>query len=457
MRNYVTLVIVIIQIVINGIKEIHMIMKKYTLLIGLLLIAFCGTVNADLLDSHGHLQHSNFLGTGNDNPGTVFDTKQIFDNNPLFWDDAEVSGSGTSSTHSVDKASSTLAVSATTAGVRTRQTFMWHNYQPAKIQHIVMTGCLIGSVGGGTGITVYAGQLNDENGVAFFYDEGTVKTLIRTKTSGSVVNNTVSQSDWDDPMLDGTGRSHKTIDWTKDQVFIISYGWLGSDAVVFSTKIDGEVWVLHVIEGSNVASVPYMSTPNLPLRWSIENDGTGLASTTIQQCSTVISEGETKDIGVKQYLSTSGTHVDCATENIIYAIHGIRLKAANLGATIKLEDISIATDTASGHFEWFIVFNPTVTGTFVYGDRTNSSVQTASSAGAGATATFNEQDVITGGIVMAGGGAAKGGGGERGINNARRIGSDISGTVDTVVLCARPIFGASAIDIEATETYREIN
>ncbi len=409
-----------------------------------------------LLDPKGRLRHSNFMGTGHDPPSTVFDTKQIFDNNPNFWEDKEVSGAATTSVHSVNKASSVLGVGATTAGVRTRQTYMWHNYQPAKVQHIIQTGTLIAS-GGGTGIKVYAGELNDENGVAFFYDEGTIKTLIRSKTSGSVVDTVESQLvDWDDPM-NGTGRSEKDVDFTKGHVFGISYGWLGFDAVVFWIKVSGEIYVVNIMEGDNIANVPYMSTPNLPLRWSIENDGTGAVSTTIHQCSTVISEGGQQDIGELRYLSTSGTHVTCATQNTVYAIMGMKLKAANLGASIKMIDVELATNTANGNFEWFLVFNPVVTGTFVYVDRTNSSIQAAIASGAGPTVIFNDQDVITGGISLAGSGAVKIGQTEKGIENARRIGSDISGVPDTMVLCVRPIMGATNVDIEGTATRREIN
>ena len=408
-----------------------------------------------LLDPKGRLRHSNFMGTGYDEPFTVFDTKQIFDNNPQFWDDEEVSGSGTSSTHSTDKASSTLAVSVTTAGIRTRQTFMCHNYQPAKVQHIIQTGVII-ATGGGSGIKIYVGELNDDNGVAFFYDEGTLKTLIRTKTSGSVVDNTESKASWDDPM-DGSGRSGKTADFTKSQIFGISYGWLGVDAVVFWLKINAEIYVVNIMENANIIDVPYMSTPNLPLRWSIENDGTGAASTTIHQCSTVISEGGQQDIGELRYLSTSGTHVTCAVQNTVYAIIGMKLKAANLGASIKMIDIELATNTANGNFEWLLIFNPTVTGTFTYIDRTNSSIQAAIASGAGPTVTFNEQDVVTGGISLAGSGTVKIGQTEKGIENARRIGANIAGVADTLVLCVRPIMGATNVDIEGTTTRREIN
>lgn len=64
---------------------------------------------------------------------------------------------------------------------------------------------------------------------------------------------------------------------------------------------------------------------------------------------------------------------------------------------------------------------------------------------------------MAGGIELAGSGSAKGGRGDRGINNARRIGSAIDGTVDTLVLCVTPIFGASNIDINASIDLKEAN
>ena len=84
-------------------------------------------------------------------PFTLFDSKQIYDNQPFYWDDQEVSGSGTSSTHSAARASSTMAVAASTAGRRVRQTFQSFNYTAGKGQLIICTGVLDKS-GGGAGI-----------------------------------------------------------------------------------------------------------------------------------------------------------------------------------------------------------------------------------------------------------------------------------------------------------------
>ena len=70
-------------------------------------------------------------------PETLFDSKQIFDNAdivntlenfPLFFDNQETSGAGTATAFDIDRASTTLSVSATTAGTRVRQTRARFNY-----------------------------------------------------------------------------------------------------------------------------------------------------------------------------------------------------------------------------------------------------------------------------------------------------------------------------------------
>ena len=84
-------------------------------------------------------------------PLTLFDSKQIFDNQPLFWDESLESGGGISSSHSVNTASTVITSTDSTAGKFTRQTFMRFNYQSGKSQQIMMTGVLDRS-GGGTGV-----------------------------------------------------------------------------------------------------------------------------------------------------------------------------------------------------------------------------------------------------------------------------------------------------------------
>lgn len=65
-------------------------------------------------------------------PYAIFSSKLLLDNQPLIWDDQQVSGAGTTSTYASATASVTLLAAGATAGRRVRQTFRRFNYQPGK-------------------------------------------------------------------------------------------------------------------------------------------------------------------------------------------------------------------------------------------------------------------------------------------------------------------------------------
>lgn len=380
------------------------------------------------------------------NPSTIFDSKQIYDDAPLFWDDIETVGAGTGSSHSTATASTTISVSNTTVGTRVRQTFMRFNYQPGKSQLVIMTGVLDAS-GGGTGISQRIGYFDDDNGLFFENDEGTVKVVVRTKTSGSVVNNKTTQASWNLDTMDGNGSSGITLDFTKTQIFIIDFEWLSVGRVRFGFIVAGKIIYCHQSLNANTLTVPYMSTPNLPLRYEIANDGNGGVATLNHICSTVIAEGGTEDLGILRYKSTGGTHVDANVADTIYALVGIKLKSTHVSCTVKLVSFSVVAET-DDDFEWLIILNPTVAGVFTYGNETNSCIQTAT----GATA-----NTVTGGTVIDGGfvNASKTGAGTAGeLKNALRLGSKIDGTVDEIVLCVRPL--SANADVQGSLTWREL-
>ncbi len=383
-------------------------------------------------------------------PETIFDSKQLFDNAPLLWDDQEVSGTGTTSVHSVDTASSVLSV-GTGAGKRVRQTFMRFNYQPGKSQLIYMTGTLSLS-GGGTGVICAFGAFDDENGIFWTSDEGTVKVVIRSKTTGSVVDTEVDRADWDDPM-DGTGESGINLDFTKSQLLVIDYEWLSVGTVRIGVFIEDEIIYFHRFNHANVIEGPYMSTPNLPLRYSIESLGTGVVSSMRHICTTVISEGGIHSLGVLHHASTAGAGVTTDAEDELFAVIGVRLKSTHLGAQIFIVSTGVQIHTASEFGQWVLILNPTVAGTFTYANRANSAIQVA--LGGGAANSVTGGDHVTGGYLETGGGNT-GGSSETGTpEDALLLGSAIDGTPDTIVLCYRPINGTSVATVEGDITWRE--
>lgn len=398
---------------------------------------------ANPTDAFGRLRVSN--------PETIFDSKQIYDNQPLFWDDQQVSGTSTTSTYNTNRASTILTVDNTTTGKRVRQTFQSFNYQPAKSQLIFMTGVL------GTptlGVTREIGIGDDNNGLFLRTVDDEVYFTIRSYSSGSPVNTDVAQTNWSDP-FDGTGPSGITIDWTKTQILSIDFEWLGVGTVRFSFVIDGKMYLAYIAKHANNLDVVYMSKPNLPLRYSIESTATGASEELVSLehiCSSIISEGGSEELGLIRSISTGGVPVDAAAVGTTYAILGLRLKSSYIGSVIKVlkADIQIQTSNDSG--EWSLLLKPTVAGTFTYNDITNSPLQVAK----GATAnTISGGTIISIGFAESSSGDTGKGGTSSEIKTSRYIGATIDGASETVVLCWTPKVGSNQ-SIEGALTWREL-
>lgn len=388
------------------------------------------------------------------NPTTIFDSKMLYDDLPLIYDDQEVSGATTTSTHSTATAMVTMGVAVTTAGNRVRQTFRRFNYQPGKSQFILMTG-VFNLTGGGAGISQCIGIYDANNGLFFQDDEGTMKVVQRSKTSGSVVDTKVAQSSWNLDKMDGTGPSGITADFTKAQIYIIDFEWLGTGTVRFCMAINSQIIGIHAFHNANSLTSVYMSTPNLPIRYEIANDGNGAATTMGQICSTVISEGGLQETGILFHRSTAGASVSMATENTLYAIVGLRLKATHLSATILLDKISVVLQSASDDIEWVMVFNPSIAGTPGWTNKANSAVQYF--LGESDTIVTNGTH-IDAGYVSTGTAQSFSGGVSHETQNALLLGSLIDGTPQTIVLSARPINGSStSVIVEGGFTWRELS
>ena len=377
---------------------------------------------------------------------TVWSSKQLHASPALFWDDQETSGSGTSSTYSAVSSSTSIAVGASTAGKRVRQSFQRPNYQPGKSQFITITGSGLDTVSGQTKIIGLHDNANE--GIYFKSDDGVISVELKTGVTGSTETLTVVQSDWNMDTLDGTGPSRVNIDFSKRQQYIIDFEWLGVGPARFGIRTGGQIDYVHCWDSSNRSinnnsTLPWVSSPNLPIHYSVENDGTAAATSLVCICNAISSEGGVQPIGLTRSLSTSGTHVSAATADTIYAIAGIRLRSDHLGATVELKRISIISE-GNGDFEWIIYINPTVAGTFTYSNISNSATQGAT----GATA-----NTVTGGTSVDCGFAVNSTGASIIVDTLYHIGSAIDGTVDELVLCARPL--ANNQSIQATMVWSE--
>jgi hypothetical protein len=130
------------------------------------------------------------------------------------------------------------------------QSRQYVRYIPGKSQFIAMTG-----------IFATAGSA--------------MSIVVRSSTSGSVVDRIAKQEEWSVDKFDGTGESGIVIDFTKTQILIIDAQWLSVGKVRIGFDIGGIFRVAHEFDNANQLTVPYTQTFNLPVRAEAKTDATG--------------------------------------------------------------------------------------------------------------------------------------------------------------------------------------
>lgn len=304
------------------------------------------------------------------NPYSIFDTKLLYDKQPLFWDDAVLSGGGTSSVYNSNQASVTLSVSSNIAGAHARQTFQRFYYQPGKSQLIMMTG-VIGSYV--PGVTKRIGLFDDRNGLFFQSGPDGYYVGKRTYVTGSTVDTLVPQSQWNKNKLDSQDLIN--LDFNKANIFYFNYEWLGVGDIFCGVALGAKFVPLHQFYNANNVTTVTFSLPNLPLRYEIQNNGTGPASSLTCICTTVMSEGGQQGSGYIYTIDRNNTVLSINTSGIMVPMISYRLQTGKESACVFLEGISIISSTTNVLFRWIVVLNPTFSSPITYTPRPNSCIE----------------------------------------------------------------------------------
>jgi len=221
-------------------------------------------------------------------PVTLFDFKQTSDMiDALVWSTL-ATGSGTG-TFRTNESAFRLEVGTGNGDEFVRQSKSRPMYQPGKSMLYHFT-CSLGA--NDANVLKRIGFFDNDNGLFFQKIGGTASVGLRSKVTGSVVDTLHDQSTWNVDKMDGTGPSGITIDWTKSQIFVVDYQWLGVGRVRFCMVVDGVLRIVHELMHTNTLSTVYMSYPNLPARAEIKNLATTTGSSYLDQiCVNAVLEG----------------------------------------------------------------------------------------------------------------------------------------------------------------------
>lgn len=385
-------------------------------------------------------------------PITLFDSKQLHDSAPLFWDESITNNSGNAtSTHDTTNAETQLYVESGDTIIR--QTFTHWNYQPGKSQLAVYTG-RVNAPAGFAGVQAEVGSFTATDGIFFRLKGGQISVIVRKAS----VDFEIRQSEWNKDRLDGSNQefnpSGRKLDARSGHIFWTDFEWLALGSVRFGFYVDGEPILCHQENHFNNITSAYMSTPNLPVRYQITT--TGNPATLQHICSTVISEGSDSPGGVIHSASTKGTACQAAAnDGTMYALLGLRLKTTHLDASVRILAATVGCSTSSD-VEYFTLVNPTLSsGTVTWANETNSPIQVGRPSGdPGPVLTGGIAEVVPSGVIISGAPNA-GATGDSDTPSALFLGSTIGGTAIPVYIAART-YDANA-DIHAVVHYRALS
>lgn len=306
-------------------------------------------------------------------PQTLFDYQSQYDVGSLLWED-DTNGSGAAA-HVPNSSSVSLSVTTASGDRVTRQTRQYHRYQPGKSQLVFFTFVMNE---GQANTDQRVGYFDDNNGIFLELTGTTLQIVRRTSTSGSPVDNEVTQANWNITTL-------PSLDITKAQIFVIDMEWLGVGSVRCGFVIDGQIQYVHQFQNANNLSDVYMTTANLPVRYEIENTDTAAAGATLHAiCCSVISEGGFEENRGIPFSAGSGATPVGVTTTARTPIVSLRPKATfnsieNRGQ-ILLFNVEGYASSVGALFE--VIYNGTLTGASFASVDANSITEADTSASA---------------------------------------------------------------------------
>ena len=267
------------------------------------------------------------------NPQTLFDSQARYFDHGQFV--SSITGGATST---YDANSSTFALAVTGAGSSIiRETTKTFIYQPGKSLLVMNTFAMNTPT---SGLTQRVGYYNTNNGIFFEANGTTLNMVIRSYSSGVLVEDRVPQSSWNGDKLNGAGGATNlsgiTLNPALTQIFWTDIEWLGVGSVRVGFVIDGQYIVCHTFNHANQPgnTTTYMTTATLPIRYEISSSGP--AGTMRQICSSVISEGGYSLSGTPSGIGhVLGTPVRLSNTPSVYTpLIAIRLKSTNPDAVV---------------------------------------------------------------------------------------------------------------------------
>ena len=307
---------------------------------------------------------------------TLLDLKHLYDKLPLFIDERI----GTGATSSWADACVTMSTTQSGAYV-VRQSIKAAPYQSGKSQLVEASFVNLAIEANVTKrVGYYTSGTASSYGAGFdgFFLEssGTSNAISFQIWKGGTNIVAATSSAWLSRDYDAA-----LIDWTKTQLLLVDFQWLGVGRVRFYMVIDGTPRLFYEHTGINNLSTVYMDNPNKPIRYEMRQGGSGSGSFGMI-CAGVAMEGSINSL----YRTTAindFTERTLATGGTNYAVLGIRLSRANreIGVSAMIDAVDVL-QSSNDNYLVTIQKSPVVSGTATWRELAGSPMEYSFGAGA---------------------------------------------------------------------------
>lgn len=298
-------------------------------------------------------------------PFMLFDSTLRYTKRTDQWYEA-TTGAGTTN-YIANESSLDLIVTTASGDSVLRRTKRDMPYQPGKSLLVLQS---FKGAEPKSGLVQEVGLFDDDNGVMVRASGLSLQFVIRSKASGTIVEDVVDQASWNINTL-------PELDFGKAQIFTADLEWLGVGRVRCGFVIDGEIVYCHEFNHANNVETVYMTTATLPLSYRLANNSTTASSSTMKQiCCSAASEGGYEP-GGPIYTGGAGlTGLSSITSETMVA--AIRMASGRTDNVILPSQIDVATD-GNAIAQWRLYLNPTISGSWNNADNGRGNVQVMSS------------------------------------------------------------------------------
>ena len=274
----------------------------------------------------------------------VFEYTGKYDSGPLLFETV-VSGTG-SSTFVALSGANTLSTGGTASGASCiRQSHVYIIYVPGKARQAII-GMNCGAVV--TNASKRVGMFDTNEGIYFEQKTAGISFIVRSKITGSIVEQEFLQSAWTLDKLDGTGSSGYTLDATKPQALVIEWVGYNIGYIRLGFFIAGVVvYVTEISQLNNISSFSIGSS-TLPVRYEVTNTGiaSGIATLNTSSCIVYDEDGQENQFS---YTFNANMGITAKAVTTILPLISIRPKASFNGivnrSRVKMADITTLVKT----------------------------------------------------------------------------------------------------------------